>query len=353
MKRTDAGFRGQPLLLLALLVGGWVMVRAAFWESPFAVPAVEFGPLPAPQLALVAQVPDRDADPAPRIQPAHPLAIPPSTATTVQRMTGTRPYAGDELPDLRSIDGPASVPIPAAKLAAGPAPARLMPAGILRASRSPSPRRLTADGWVLLRSGGENGELRPGYGRSQAGAVLRYRLGAGTGRRPQLHLRASTALAGGTEREAAAGVSARPIAHVPVRLAAELRATRSGPDDTYLRPAAFAVTEFAPIALPLAGQAELCLQAGYVGGKFATAFIDGQARAERDVARIGRARLSAGTAAWGGAQRGAGRLDIGPSASLLFPVGPVDARLSLDYRVRMAGAAAPASGPALSLSAGF
>jgi len=29
------GFRGQPLLVLAVLLGGWVALRALLWQSPF------------------------------------------------------------------------------------------------------------------------------------------------------------------------------------------------------------------------------------------------------------------------------------------------------------------------------
>ena len=43
----------------------------------------------------------------------------------------------------------------------------------------------------------------------------------------------------------------------------------------------------------------------------------------------------------GRAQRGVQRLDIGPSATLSIPLGEAPANLSLDYRVRVAGDAAP------------
>jgi len=98
---------------------------------------------------------------------------------------------------------------------------------------------------------------------------------------------------------------------------------------------------------------EAYVQAGYVGGRFATAFVDGQARAERRVARLGEAEITAGTGAWGGAQKGAGRLDIGPTAAVSFRLGEARGRVAADYRFRVAGEAEPKSGPALTLSAGF
>ncbi|MBW8785010.1 MAG: hypothetical protein JF593_10290, partial [Novosphingobium sp.] len=139
----------------------------------------------------------------------------------------------------------------------------------------------------------------------------------------------------------------------PVTASAELRATRLAGGAVRLRPAAALVTEIAPIALPAQTRAEFYAQAGYVGGTAATAFVDGQLRLDRRIAGVGRSELRAGGGVWGGAQKGAARLDAGPSATLGFPAGAGAARLGLDWRFRIAGNAAPASGPALTLSAGF
>ena len=221
--------------------------------------------------------------------------------------------------------------------------------------------RWSADGWLMLRNGG-NGRLPAGgaaasYGASQAGAVLRYRLVPGDAHRSAAYLRASAALDGSRDRELALGLSARLLPSVPVVAAAELRASgnRAG---TRLRPAAMVVTEIAPIALPLASRLEAYGQAGYVGGRDATAFADGQLRVDRQVSRFRvaevRTEVRAGVGAWAGAQKGASRVDVGPSLTLGVPAGQNGAmRLSMDWRFRVAGRAAPASGPALTLSAGF
>jgi hypothetical protein len=109
-----------------------------------------------------------------------------------------------------------------------------------------------------------------------------------------------------------------------------------------------------PVDLPLRARAEFYGQAGYVGGNFASAFADGQVRVDRRVLQLGRGELRAGGGAWGGAQKGASRLDVGPTATLGMPVGDsAGARLGLDWRFRVAGNATPTSGPALTLSAGF
>ena len=198
---------------------------------------------------------------------------------------------------------------------------------------------------------------RSGYGRSQAGAVVRYRLAEGRAA-PQAYLRGSVALDDPgndlRESEVAVGLSARPVARLPVRLAAEARVTDTD-RGARLRPAAFAVTELPPVALPLGTRGELYLQAGYVGGGdgLDTAFVDGQARIDRPLAQLGGGEVSAGGGIWGGAQEDASRLDVGPSAAASFDLGRVRARIGADYRVRVAGESRPASGPALTLSAGF
>jgi hypothetical protein len=165
-------------------------------------------------------------------------------------------------------------------------------------------------------------------------------------------LRVSAALAGSPERELAAGFSARPLAGMPVRLVAEARANHTA-RGTRFRPAAYAVTEFPPLELPLGVRGDAYLQAGYVGGAFATGFVDGQARVERSLFRAGGTEVSTGVGAWGGAQKGSARLDIGPTVAVSFGLGDARGRLAADYRFRVAGNAEPASGPALTVSAGF
>ena len=190
------------------------------------------------------------------------------------------------------------------------------------------------------------------YGASQFGAVLRYRLAPTNLHRPTAYLRTTSALTGAREAEVAAGLALRPLARLPISTAAELRALRAG-QRVIVRPAIYAVTELAPFELPLAFSGEAYAQAGYVGGEYATAFIDGQLRVDRKLAHVGPATVRAGGGAWGGAQKGASRLDVGPAATLGMKIGPVPSRLSLDWRFRVAGEAEPADGPALTLSAGF
>lgn len=228
---------------------------------------------------------------------------------------------------------------------------------------TPKLRRWSADTWMLVRPGG-NGFNAPGaglpgvnlpsgaYGASQAGAVIRYRLAPVSDHRPALYLRATSALQAPRGEEIAVGFAARPLARVPLTAMVEARATRTM-TGTIVRPAAAVVSELPVHTLPLGLRAEAYAQAGYVGGRGATAFVDGQARLERNLVSAGRWQLRAGGGTWGGAQKGAKRLDVGPTATLDLPLGPVNGRLAADWRFRIAGNAAPTSGPALTLSAGF
>lgn len=218
-------------------------------------------------------------------------------------------------------------------------------------------RRWSMDAWALFRQDGA-GPLSPGvlpatYGASQSGSVLRYRLALSSRHRPAAYLRTTSALGGLRDNAIALGLAARPLPSVPVVAAVEGRLVdQSGSRN--VRPAAFAYTELAPIMLPARLQAEAYIQAGYVGGGFATPFVDGLLRVDRHLLRIGMAEARLGGGLWGGAQRGAARIDTGPSASIVMPLGRgVFGRAAVDWRFRIAGDALPGSGPALTLSAGF
>jgi hypothetical protein len=94
-------------------------------------------------------------------------------------------------------------------------------------------------------------------------------------------------------------------------------------------------------------------QAGLIARDDTDAFVDGALRLAHPVMRRGKARLDVGVGAWGGAQRGAARLDIGPSLGLVVPVANHSLRLTADWRQRIAGDARPDSGPALSIGTDF
>lgn len=270
-----------------------------------------------------------------------------------------RPAAGREPPapaPAPAAAAPLAVPSPPPFLAA-PAPAEPGAA----AGRGAGGGRWSLDAWAFWREGSAAAPVSQGrvpvYGASQAGAVLQYRLAPGSRHDPRLYARAYRALVPRGESEAALGASLRPLERVPLRLAGEVRYTDAAFFDD-VRPAAYAVTELPPLALPLGTALEVYGQAGWVGGAGATPFADAQASLTRALPLVDRLtgdrmRLSMGAGAWGGAQDDAQRVDIGPTLRLDTRIGQVPARVSVDWRMRVAGHAAPGSGVAATVSTGF
>ncbi|GAA5061584.1 hypothetical protein GCM10023208_31080 [Erythrobacter westpacificensis] len=381
--------RGWPLLSLGMVLGSWVIVRVALWEAPF--PAVLPPSEPAPATA--------DAADLPAVSQSQP--IPESPAMPQWLDEGTTPYAPPKKPLPEIIERPDFAPPEMPGAARAPQRSAVSKAGLRGVDRIIAHSMLLAAGYSAGRQDGEKQPYqsgvgpvapgviyapeaaqdfahgssrrrwsmdlwalwredtttpitsgRPSYGRSQAGAVMRYRLDPASRHAPQLHLRATRALDGERETDVALGASARLLPSVPVRLAAEARVSETDAG-TELRGAAYAVTELPPVSLPAGLTGEAYVQGGYVTGEFATPFVDGQARITRELASAGDFRLTAGGGMWGGAQEDAERLDVGPSAGLSFRIGAARGRVSADYRFRVAGDAEPSSGPALTLTAGF
>lgn len=368
--------RGQPLLVFGLLLAGWIGLRAVMWERielpPLrkavetaiarAVPsAAKSAPALANQVQQIAPasaalqpVPSPSVDVAPlppSVNPAPPLVFGGGSSDSVRVAAAHQ---------LAWMAGVAQLPVPrfiTERLAQTQRIGGLVP---LEQTRVPPgaavPSRWSADGWLLLREGGAGATVTglpsPTYGASQAGAVIRYRLSTANRHQPALYLRVSSAVQRPRGEEAALGVSARPLAQLPVAVQVELRATQQVRGTT-LRPAISAVSGLPRLDLPAGFLSEFYGQAGFVGGPDSTAFADAQVRIERRIARLGRGELRAGLGAWGGAQKGAGRLDIGPTATIDFALGAGQGRVSADWRLRTSGNAAPQSGPALTLSAGF
>lgn len=386
------GRRGQPLAALALVLAGWVGVRAAVWEPPFAMrgsvapiamteraapgaslvrvavdPVREpgkFGFLPAIQLAEVTPFPAAPREPVMPLarSAAEPLALAPLPELVPEPVavpaTAPRIAAAHQLLYLAAF-GRLPLPPGLALLAAPPKPFAVPPA-VPPAVLAATAPRWSGDAWVLLRQG--SGGLAaasgfPAYGASQAGGVIRYTLAPGSPRAPQAYLRLSRAIGSFDESEVAAGLSARPFAGVPLRLLGEARVQRNS-GGTRIRPAASLVSELPPVRLPLGIAGEAYAQIGYAGAPIgskrgATPFFDVQAVADRKLVSVGPAELRLGAGMWSGGQKGAARFDLGPRASLRLDTSPVRSRLALDWRFRLAGEARPGSGPTLTFSAGF
>ncbi len=365
--------RGQPLLVLGAIMLSWVGLRAALWQQPY-LPTVP-GLVALRPLArlvghgLASNIPGRIVRPAlqsplapsPLLRPwrPEPLALRPQDVTLVAASRPAEPASRQGVAaanQLLWMAAMAGLPSPQALLGNGggsgggdiiPDLARVRVAG---------ERRWSGDGWLMWRQGGAapaGGLAPPVYGASQGGLVLRYRLAPSSALQPTLYMRVTGALDGSGQADSAFGFSARPIAGLPLIAAVEGRVSRFSNGTTHLRPAAMVVTELTPQPMPFALRAETYAAAGYVGGPGATAFVDGQLRVDHHVASFGPSEIRAGGGMWGGAQAGAGRLDIGPTATVRLAGDHYAARLGLDWRLRVAGDALPTSGPAMTLSAGF
>ena len=376
--------RGQPLMVLAVLLSSWIGARALAWHlladtAPLTVTAGAPAELPTapaftrlpvhraplhehtapppngqPTLAapLAAPLPLAPLAPAPLPLSPAPTSLAPAHVTGADKTEWMMLASGHQLLSFAALG---MLPVPAeiaAHLRQEPAPAPQS------ATRFAPLARWSADGWVFVRRGGSPITFPRlsgfgNYGSSQTGAVLRYRLAPADPHRPTLYLRGSGALNGTREQEVALGAAVRPLPGLPVAAMAEVRATRDGLG-LRARPAVALVTELPPQRLPLGFTAETYVQGGYVGGRFATAYVDGLVRAERGLVTVAGTDIGAGGGVWGAKQRGAARIDVGPVASVRVRLGDTaSARIEADWRFRVAGRAHPDSGPALTLSAGF
>lgn len=209
--------------------------------------------------------------------------------------------------------------------------------------------RWSGDAWVLARGGDGTGSLASGtalLGGSQAGARLLYRVTDDVAAPVSLSARLSSPLRR-RGAEAALGVEWQPITRLPVRVLAERRQRVSGDGRS-----AFALLAHGGISeRPVGREFRLdgYAQAGMVGARSRDLFADGAVTLVRPLA----SGLAVGAGAWGGAQPGAARLDIGPRLTTTFAAAGGRARVSLDWRFRVAGDASPASGPSLTVGAGF
>lgn len=332
-----------PLRFLALLLGGWVCLRATvlasgWWQDSPDAAAHAWAEAPAPT-------------------PAIPLASPPPSSAPQAR----RPFATDQAarpapaPVFASA-APAAPPETAfvavseqASAPAGPAVAKPPPfpaAPPALASPPPGTGHWSASAWLFVREHGARG-LAPGgaLGGSQAGGRIAYRLNGDTRRPLALSGRAYAPLGSLAGSEAAIGLDWKPFAALPLHLLAERRQAlgREGRS-------AFSLTAYGGAHDRKLGPLTLdaYVQAGVVGTGSRDPFIDGSARLG---VRAGPVKVGAGL--WGAAQPGLSRLDLGPQASLRLWSGSAQFVIAADWRIRAAGDAGFKSGPALTVSTDF
>ncbi|HVQ07097.1 MAG TPA: hypothetical protein VMS43_01545 [Allosphingosinicella sp.] len=322
-----------PLRFLVMALGLWICARAAmlapgWWaerERPPTSNIVEAHTIADPAPISVAA-----ANPEPVENPRNPHSptrrVPAAAPLPVVSAATFGPAAG------------ATISVPIGKTSPPGGDDRLIPT-----RPTGRPDRWAVSAWLLVRRESGGSALAPGgtLGGSQAGARISYRLGGGLA----LSARASLPLRRTAGAEAAAGLDWRPVAAVPLNILAERRQAL-GRDGR----SAFALTLYGGggLALPRGLRLDAYGQAGMVGMKARNLFVDGAVRVFAPVGPV-----EVGVGARGAAQPGAARLDAGPGLAYRLPVRGANVRIEADWRFRVAGAAAPGSGPALTLATDF
>ena len=331
----------RPLRALGVLLGGWTAARVvALW--PVAGAAVE---APSIDAAWAA--------------PALPVVIIPLDNNVP--LFAKRPLSQRGMKVLRQVYGAALVEQSAAVAVARsvakaiettPAISRAYAGekhGSVVAPGLPSVQpknRFSGSAWVLMRGDGAPSLVSGGQlGGSQIGMRLFFSPG------PEalaITTRVSAPLSQPGGREAAIGVALRGR---NVGLIAEQRLSLDKAGRS--APAIFAYGGASDVKVGGGVMLDGYVQAGVVGVKDPAAFVDGAIRIERPILKGANASLSVGAGAWGGAQTGATRIDVGPQIVARLAVAETNLRVSAEWRQRVAGNAAPASGPSITVGFDF
>ncbi len=334
----------HPLRALGVVLGGWTAARVvALWPAATSavMPAIDVAkadPAPAPAIAIplsdnVPLFAERRLT-SPRLRALAKVRL--ATAQAMPTTIAATPVA------MASAVGPPAF------LTAAPSDSPQVSTPIapgLPIAASP-PQRWSGSAWALMR-GDSAASLASGgqLGGSQIGMRLFFTPG------PEMlaiTARVSAPLNQPNGREAAIGLALRGR---NIGLIAEQRFSldKGGRD----APAIFAYGGVSDVKLGHGVKLDGYAQAGVVGIKNPAAFIDGAVRIERPVFITEKGSLSIGAGAWGGAQPGPARLDIGPQVVARMTMGETNLRVSAEWRQRIAGDAAPASGPAVTVGFDF
>lgn len=358
---------------LAVVVLGWAILRAAalgilpggelFHSEPARATAPPIVPTEFPPIEPVAPADLPQSIPSQSYAPVsygqtlpRPVIVPVYYAARMSVPVVTTSSDGS-VPPQRAIyyrSNPAFDEWPLSQYASAASPPRnpvVIDQGNTPAAPVPplQPRldRLQLSSWALLR--GQDAAIAGSHslatggqlGASQAGARLIYNLT----RQIAVAARISSEV-GRRGGEAAAGVRVQPLVVLPVWLTAERRQAvgkygggRNAfalflEGGTYQRP------------LPWRFSLDAYAQAGVVGAHSRDLFIEGGMTVTRPIYR----QFSGGIGAWGGAQPGIARLDVGPRLTMRVRRNLV---VHVDWRQRLKGKARPGSGPAITLAGDF
>lgn len=330
----------RPLRALGVVLGGWTAARVvALWpanvaaELPIIDAAIAAPPIPAVAIPLDDDVP---------LFASKPLS--PRGMKALARVQQTKAARAQQLAAVLTRSPVASEPAPAPSRIdrPEPAPTAIAPGLPLK----PTISHWSGSAWALMRGDSASSLASGGQlGGSQIGARLFYTPG------PEalaVTARISAPLGLPVGREAAIGIALR--GHNVGLIAEQRFALDKGGRDA---PAIFGYAGLSDVKLARGLTLDGYAQAGVVGVKNPAAFIDGAIRIETPVLTSGKSSLSIGAGAWGGAQPGTSRVDIGPQIVARVPIGEQTMRISAEWRERIAGNAAPASGPAMTVGFDF
>jgi hypothetical protein len=187
------------------------------------------------------------------------------------------------------------------------------------------------------------------YGGSQSGVIGSYALTKNGDAGPSLFVRAAVTPGRFAEQENAAGLRLRPIVSLPLTFVIERRFRVKSSDQS----AVYVAGSVDDVALVAGFRARGFAQSGIILGRKPDWFFDTGVRADQEILRRGKLKLSLGAGGWAGGQRQAQRLDLGPSVRGNFDLGGIQIEVAADWRLRVAGNARPNNGPALTISTGF
>jgi hypothetical protein len=360
------------LRFLALTVIGWAGLRAAahgvlpgaeifqIERSEAKAPAIiptEFPPIEAIPTAVPGMA---SADFAPAAvaypQPPRPVAIPvyyaaassaPSAPTRLKGVLPTPTAAPQFYSPIPALDQ-----WPLSRIAAASMPATRSSVVIPGQSAPVAFRRgpldrLQLTAWALLRqqqagiAGSPSLATGGTLGASQAGARLNYNFT----RSIAATLR-TTSQVGRRGGEVAAGVRIQPVGGIPLWFNAERRQQLGKYGGGRNAFALFLEGGVYDRPMPWQFSLDAYLQGGVVGFHHRDRFIDGGFTLTRPLYK----QFSAGLGLWGAAQPGVYRVDAGPRVSMRVRN---NVKVHVDWRQRLAGNAAPGSGPAITLAGDF
>lgn len=374
--------RGAGLRALALIAGGWVTMRAFFIIGddgevrlrpiPSGVLMQEGAPIVGGTAPLAGRPTQRSLNGAVGgVISAARLPDDPSLIGFASTINEQRPIANpalsDNLPDSspdswNEIDrdymgqlgplflagGTSEMPEEEAADTASAAPFWLVPP----IQTAPATGQFSLYAYLFFRPDAASGASATTYGGSQMFVRADWRLGQnGLAQRSHLYARVSREWAEGAQAEFALGGAVQPFARLPVILHGERRIRTRGPDAT----AAFVSGGVSDVALPHG----IALNAYGQGGTVwpdqgrSSQFFDGQAVLSKPLRRAGPWQIDAGALAATGGQDDTARLDIGPVVTVSGDKGGAQVQGQAGWRFRIAGDAAPANGPAVTLSVRF